>query len=91
MVIGGILYASHGIYAGELYIPGRRGGGVTVRGVSAAVLSAAVLAAVVNLAARVLDHYDRRNNETFYKKLGETTKFAFWMLFALSFFMPDKW
>lgn len=89
-VIGGILYAIHGIYAGELYIPNKRGG-VTVRGPHAIVLAAAVLVAVANLAARVVDHYDRRNNEASYKNFLAATKFGAWVLFVLSFFMPDKW
>ena len=87
----GIAYASYGIYAGELYVPGKRSSGVVVRGPSAWVLAAAVLVGVAILVGRVLDHYDRRNNEHLYEVFGVRTKYAFYALLFLAMFMPNDW
>ena len=83
-IILGTAYASYGIFAGELYVPGKRGSGFTVHGPGAWVMAAAVLVGVANLVGRVLDHYDRRSNERSYRLFDSFTSLAFFALFTLA-------
>jgi hypothetical protein len=46
---------------------------------------AAMLCASVHLAAVVMDHYDRRNNEDLYQRLGELSRKIGWVLFGVAF------
>jgi hypothetical protein len=39
----------------------------------------------VHLAAVVMDHYDRRNNEHLYQRFGELSRKNGWVLFGFAF------
>jgi hypothetical protein len=45
----------------------------------------AMLFAAAHLAAVVVDHYDRRNNEPLYKRFGEISSRIGWVLFGIAF------
>lgn len=45
----------------------------------------ALLAAALNLLSVVVDHYDKRNNETNYKRFAIWTRKIGWGLFILAF------
>lgn len=73
------------LYWGEVYIPGKHGHGVSLRGPAGAVMSLALLAGVVHLGSLVADHYDRRSNEDDYQIIARVTKYMFWGLFILAY------
>lgn len=78
-----IAYGAWGLWIDDLYLPGKRGPGMHFHGFAAAVMALAMACAAVNLASVVVDHYDRRNNETNYKAFARLAAIAGWSLFAL--------
>lgn len=63
-----IWYAVDGYLAGEMVMPGRRGGGIGVRdGLALALACVGLLSLAVGAVAVVVDHYDRRDNEKRYE------------------------
>lgn len=90
-IVFGIADAAYGVYAGQVYIPAKRGGGSHIQGPGAWVLVVAILVGVANLVAHILDHYDRRDNERVYELFNTRTKYAFWGLYIIGLFMPSKW
>jgi hypothetical protein len=76
-------YGAYGLWVDDLYLPGKRGPGIHLHGLAAWVMALAMLCAVASLLSVVVDHYDRRNNETGYKAFARLTAIAGWVLFAL--------
>lgn len=71
VVFAGVLiaYATVGIYIDDLVVPGRRGrDNLHLNGWSAWFFAAAVVFYACAVLAQVLDHYDKRDNEDFYKR-----------------------
>lgn len=83
MSLGMIVYGYIGIRLDDLFVPGKRGG-IHLHSVSAWVMYAAMLCASAHLAAVVIDHYDRRNNERYYQQFGRLSQWVGWTLFVLS-------
>lgn len=82
--LGLILYGAWGLWSGDLFLPGKRGPGLHLRGIPAWLMAGAMLAGAANMTSVVADHFDTRNNETNYRLFG---KFSLWtaaILFALS-------
>lgn len=77
-------YGSHGVWANDLYIPGRRSRGVHLHDVPAWIMYGAMLCACLVMLSVVADHYDRRNNERHYRTFAQVGKFAGWGLFCAS-------
>lgn len=61
-----IIYASHGLINGEIYIPGKRSDGITFSGAPVVVVFAACFCLALALLVTVIDHYDKRDNEYLY-------------------------
>ncbi len=55
-----------------------------MHGPPAWLMFAAFLSASANMLAVVVDHYDKRNNETNYKLFARITQVAGWLLFIAS-------
>jgi hypothetical protein len=73
MSAGLIIYGGVGLWLDDIYLPGKRRGGLHFHGLSAQILFAAFLSACCNLLSVVVDHYDRRNNETNYRLFAQAT------------------
>jgi hypothetical protein len=78
------LYGTFGVIIDDLYIPGKRRPGTHFHGEPAWILYAAFLCAVANMMSVVIDHYDKRNNETNYKLFARVTQTLGWTLFILA-------
>lgn len=79
-----IAYGAYGIAVDHLYIPGKRTDGVVLHGAAAWIMYAAMLCASANLLSVVVDHYDRRNNETNYRAFAKWSEIAGWLLMVLA-------
>ena len=75
-------YGSHGVYVGDLYLPGRHSRGMDLHGAPAWIMYAAIICACVSMLSVVVDHYDRRNNEATYHRIAKLGAYAGWTLFA---------
>lgn len=78
-------YAALAAAIDDFYIPGKRGNGIHLHGVSLWVMFAAAICAVVVLLAVIVDHYDTRPNERAYKRVGNGFRVAGWVLFVGAF------
>ena len=64
-------FAIYGWLSGYLHWPGRAGSsGVTFTSLGLVFFISALISAALNALLTVIDHYDKRNNETQYKKLS---------------------
>ncbi|HHI5411747.1 TPA: hypothetical protein ACPXMY_003217 [Vibrio metoecus] len=63
---GLVLYGLFGINHGEIYLPSKRGHGVTFIGDSIFVLFGSFVVLAICCIIIVVDHYDKRNNEHLY-------------------------
>jgi TRAP-type C4-dicarboxylate transport system permease small subunit len=79
-----LLYGSYGIWVNDLYIPGKRSKGFHLHDVPAWVMYGAFICACLVMLSVVVDHYDKRNNETNYKRFADTFRVLGWCFFALS-------
>lgn len=80
-------YGSYGVWVNDLYIPGKRSRGVHLHDVPAWIMYGAMITACVVMLSVVVDHYDRRNNETHYRQFAQIGKYVGWGLFWLSLVM----
>ena len=78
------LYGTIGLINDDIYIPGKRRPGTHFHGEPAWILYGAFICAVANMMSVVVDHYDKRNNETNYKLFSKATRVAGWTLFILA-------
>jgi len=80
-------YGSYGVWVNDLYIPGKRSRGVHLHDVPAWIMYGAITCACLVMLSVVVDHYDKRNNETNYKLFANIFKYLGWGFFALSLMM----
>lgn len=79
-----LLYGSYGIWVNDIYLPGKHGKGIHLHDVPAWVMYGAFACACLVMLSVVVDHYDKRNNETNYKKFADTFRVLGWCFFVLS-------
>jgi hypothetical protein len=84
-----LVYGSYGIFVNDLYVPGKHGPGIHLHNVPALVMYSAIICACSAMLSVVVDHYDRRNNESGYRLFGRVAEYFGWALFALS--LVDWW
>lgn len=77
-----LIYGGFGVWADDLFLPGRATSGVHLHGEPAWIMYAAMIVASFNLLSVVVDHYDRRNNETNYRQFARITQVGGWLLFG---------
>ena len=80
-------YGSYGVWVNDLYIPGKRSRGVHLHDVPAWIMYGAMITACLVMLSVVVDHYDKRNNETDYRTFAKIGTYIGWGLFCLSFIM----
>jgi hypothetical protein len=79
-----LAYGTYGVWANDLYMPGRRSRGIHLHDSPAWVMYGAILCACLVMLSVVADHYDRRNNETSYRFFAALFTGIGWTLFVLS-------
>jgi NADPH-dependent 2,4-dienoyl-CoA reductase/sulfur reductase-like enzyme len=67
-------YGAYGLSVDDIYIPGKRGNGTHFHGIAACIVFSAMVTAAANLISVIVDHYDRRNNETNYRLFSRVTQ-----------------
>ncbi len=82
-----LAYGSYGVWVNDLYIPGKRTRGVHLHDVPAWIMYGAIICACLVMLSVVVDHYDKRNNETNYESFAATFKHLGWCFFGLSLVM----
>ena len=80
-------YGTYGVWINDLYIPGKRSKGVHLHDVPAWVMYGAIICACLVMLSVVVDHYDKRNNETNYRLFADVFRFLGWGVFGLSLIM----
>jgi hypothetical protein len=65
-------------------MPGKRSKGIHLHDVPAWVMYGAFICACLVMLSVVVDHYDKRNNETNYKRFADTFRVLGWCFFWLS-------
>ncbi len=81
------VYGAYGVWVNDLYIPGKRSKGVHLNDVPAWIMYAAFICACLVMLSVVVDHDDRRNNETNYKLFANIFRYFGWGFFVLSLIM----
>ena len=79
-----LAYGTYGVWANDLYVPGRRSRGVHLHDRPAWVMYGAIMCACAVMLSVVLDHYDRRNNERGYRAFANAFTAIGWTCFGLS-------
>lgn len=79
-----LIYGILGWVIDDLYLPGKRSRGIHLHGGSLWIMLGAFVCAAANLLSVVVDHYDKRNNETNYKLFAQVTKISGWVLFGIA-------
>lgn len=80
-------YGTYGVYVNDLYIPGKRSKGIHLHDVPAWIMYGAIICACLVMLSVVVDHYDKRNNETNYKLFADIFRVLGWGFFGLSLVM----
>ena len=83
--LGIVAYGYWGLRRDDLTVPISKRTASHFHNFSAWVMYAAMLCASVHLTAIVVDHYDRRNNEHLYQRVGNLSKKLGWGLFGIAF------
>lgn len=78
-----LLYGGYGIATGSLLFPAR-GGALELYGAPAWVMYIALIFTSLKLLAVVLDHYDKRDNQSTYKSFNRFFKVMAWIFFIIS-------
>lgn len=78
-----LLYGGYGVATDSLLFPAR-GGALELYGVPAWLMYIALIFASLNLLAVVLDHYDKRDNESKYKSFNKFSKVMAWIFCIIS-------
>ncbi len=77
-------YGTYGLTVDDIYIPGKRGNGMRFHGVAAWLVYGAMVSAAANMISVIVDHYDKRNNETNYRLFARATQAVGIALFCLA-------
>ena len=83
-------YGTAGVFFDNLYVPGKRGDGLCLHGLSAWTMYGAIISAACIYTSILLDHYDRRHNEKAYVQFRDVAKWIGWILFVLGFVLEIR-
>lgn len=78
-----LAYGSFGVWVNDLYLPAKRGG-IHLHDAAAWIMFGAIACACLVMLLLVADHYDRRDNELDYWRVGRTLRNIGWLFFVLS-------
>lgn len=78
-------YGVIGLLADDIFLPARGGGrGIHLHGTPAVLMFIAMMCATVVFISVVIDHYDKRDNERYYRFSARLGEFAGWTFFGLA-------
>ena len=85
-VIAGLLiaYGGYGVWADDLYIPGKSHTGIHSHDLSAWLMYGAMLCGSLSLFSVLADHHDKRNNEQHYRVFAGVGRYVGVALLCLS-------
>lgn len=83
--LGIVAYGYWGVQRDDLVVPLSKRVTSHFHQLSAWIMYAAMLCAAVHCVSMVIDHYDRRNNEHLYLRIGDFSKSLAWWLFVIAF------
>lgn len=75
-----LAYTLHALFRDDFYLPGKRGSGMHLTGVSSWLMAAASFCAVASMVSALVDHHDERNNEVKYKNFSAACEWLGWGL-----------
>ena len=78
-----LAYGAYGVWINDLYVPGKRRG-IHLHDVPAWIMYGAIICACMVLLSVVVDHYDRRDNERYYRTFASVGEFLGWSCFGVS-------
>jgi hypothetical protein len=78
-----LAYGTYGIWANNLYIPGKRRG-FHLHDVPAWIMYGAIICACLVMVSVVVDHYHHRNNEKHYRTFASVCELCGWSFFVVS-------
>jgi hypothetical protein len=79
-----VIYGIHGVVVDDLFLPGKRSGGIHLHGAAALTMFFAFLCACSVMISSIVDHYDTRDNEGKYKTFAVTLTTCGWVLFFVA-------
>lgn len=79
-----ILIGVNGLINDDLYIKIGYKPGIHFTGNAAIIMFFSLVCLIANLISFVIDHYDRRRNEKYYKKFRKWTEILGWVTFVLA-------
>jgi hypothetical protein len=87
-----LAYGTYGAIVEHIYLPGRHGG-IHFYGRAAWFAYGAMLFAAANMISVIVDHYDKRNNETNYRLFSRVTQVIALVLFSVACLVQcsSKW
>ena len=85
-----ISYGIVGLVNDDLYIP-RRHGGFHLHGFPMILMIIAMACASIAMLLVVIDHYDRRDNERYYRQVSLIVQGIAWSCFVVSLVMDSFW
>lgn len=66
-------YGIIGLLIDDIYVPGKRGPGSHLHGIAAYIMFAAIFCFIINFLSVIVDHYDERDNERYYKLINNVS------------------
>lgn len=78
-------YGTIGVALDDIFIPGKRGNGIHLHGVSAWIMYAAIVLGATIFVSEIVDHFDTRDNERWYRAYRKVAKAASVTLIAAAF------
>ena len=69
-----LIYGTYGWFNDDIYIPGKRGRGIHFHGAACTLIYGAFIFGAANFISVIVDHYDKRNNETNYQKFAKVSR-----------------
>lgn len=79
-----ILIGIDGLVNDDLYLKVDYRPGIHFNGNAALIMFFSLICLMANLISFVIDHYDKRRNETYYKKFRKWTQISGWTTFVLA-------
>jgi hypothetical protein len=76
-----LAYGAYGAWRDDFYVPAKRGNSLHLHGDGALLAFSAVCFAALAITTQVLDHYDRRDNESTYRRVASALNWIALMLF----------
>lgn len=82
-----LAYGSYGLYVDDIYLPSKHGSGQHLHGIQARLIYGVMLCLCIHLFSSVVDHYDRRDNERYYRLVAKWSAYLGLVVFFIGMFI----